>query len=156
MASTPEENAALIREFLTSVIAGGDTDALGIFLSEESADRHPGIDHMVDSESIGATYWNTLAAADLELSIDDIVATDEQAAVRGTVTGVHRESVLGEVPTESSFDIAIVWFCRIQNGRILDTWSLPSGSWLIRQLDAPLEAHEPISSHQTEQQNHET
>jgi hypothetical protein len=138
MASIHEENAALIREFLTTVVAGGDTDGLGIFLSGDPAIRHPVLDDRVDNDSIEGTYWSALAAANLNITIDDIVATDGKVAVRGTVTGIQRESLFGEVPTEGSFDIAIVWFCRVENGQILDTWSLPSEHWLVRQLDAPL------------------
>lgn len=139
MASTQEENAALIREFLTTVVAGGNTDALGIFLSGDSVDRQAVLDNRLDSEPVGTTYWSALAGADLNVTIDDIVAADEKVAVRGTVTGIHRESLVGGVPTGRSFEIAIVWFCRIENGQILEAWSLPSGSWLVGQLDALLE-----------------
>lgn len=137
MASIHEENAALIREFLTTVVAGGDTDGLGIFLRGDSDIRHPVLDDRVDNDSM-ERYWSALAAANLTITIDDIVATDEKVAVRGTVTGIQRESLFDEVPTEGSFDIAIVWFCRIENGQILETWSIPSEPWLVRQLDAPI------------------
>lgn len=138
MPSTQEENAALIREFLTTVVRGGDTDALGIFLSGDALDSQPVLDNRVDSERVGPTYWSALAAADLDITIDDIVAADEKVAVRGTITGIHRESLLDGIPTGGSVEFAIVWFCRIDNGQILETWSLPRGPWLVRQLDASL------------------
>lgn len=138
MESTPRENIALVREFLTTVVADSDTDALGIFLSGDAVDRQPVLDNRVDSGQVGATYWSALAAADLDITIDDIVATDEKVAVRGSVTGIHRGSPLAVVSTRRSIEIDIVWFCRIENGQIQETWSLPGESWLVGQLDAPL------------------
>lgn len=41
MASTREEGTALIREFLTTTVANGDTNGLSTSLSEGSVDRYP-------------------------------------------------------------------------------------------------------------------
>lgn len=135
MDSTRRENIALVREFLTTVVAEGDTNALRIFLSEDEVDRRPAFDAGVDSELVGDSYWSALAAADIDIMIDDIVATHQKVAVRGSVIGFPTGSLLAGGPTERSFDIATVWICRIENGQIQGTWSLPSESWLLSQLD---------------------
>lgn len=135
MDSTPRENIALVREFLTTVVAEGDTNALSIFLSEDEVDHRPASYAGVDSELVGASYWSALAAADLDITIDDIVATDQKVAVRGSVIGIPSGSLLAGEPTERSFEIATVWFCRVENGQIQETWSLPSESWLLGQLN---------------------
>ena len=41
MKTTREENAALVRRFLTDVVAGGDTDAVETLVTEDVADRNP-------------------------------------------------------------------------------------------------------------------
>lgn len=135
MVSTQQENAALVREFLTDVVAGGDTDALGVFLAEDAVDHQPVLEERWDSETATTTDWSALAAADVDITIDDVVAADDTVAVRGTVTGIHRESLVDLVPTGRSFEIAIAWFCRIENSRIVEIWSLPDRPALRRQLD---------------------
>lgn len=135
MDSTRRENIALVREFLTMVVAEGDTNALRIFLSGDEVDHRPAFEAVVDSELVGASYWSTLAAADLDITIDDIVATHQKVAVRGSVIGIPTGSLLAGEPTERSSEISTVWFCRVENGQIQETWSLPSESWLLSQLD---------------------
>jgi predicted ester cyclase len=39
-------------------------------------------------------------------------------------------------PTGRSFEIACAWFCRIENDRIAEIWSLPDGLGPLTQLDA--------------------
>lgn len=135
MATTQEENAAVIREFLTSAVASGDTDALGIFLREDAVDRRPVLAHEVESEMVRARYWQALAAADIRITINDIVAADENVAVRGILTQHHRGSTHHRKSSRHSFETAIAWFCRIENGQIVETWSLPDGQWLVEKLD---------------------
>ncbi len=137
MASTREENAALVREFLTSVVASGDTDALGIFLRQDAVDRRPVTDPGVRTDPGRAGYWRALATADIRITIDDVVTADETVAVRGRLTRCHRASMHDGDPIRHPFEIAVAWFCRIENGRIAETWSLPDGQWLMAQLDAP-------------------
>jgi len=108
MVATPRENAALVRGFLTDVVSGGDTDAVSAFL----------------------------AAGDVDITIDDVVAATDQVAVLGTVTGTHCESLMDLAPTARSFEIACAWFCRIEDGQIAAIYSLPDGLGLMQQVDA--------------------
>lgn len=140
MDSTPRENAALVRTFLTDIIAGGDTDALGIFVADDAVDHHPSVGMLPGVETASPGCSHVLAAADIDVTIDAIVAAEEKVAIRGTVTGIHRESLVDLVPTGRSFEIPVAWFCRIEDGRIAEMWSLPDGLELMRQLDAIPEA----------------
>lgn len=135
MVSASRKNAALVRRYLTDVVAGGDTDALGIFLTDDAMDYQPVLAEGMDAKTMPPTYWCILAAADIDIAIDAVVASDDQVAVRGTVTGIHRESLLDLVPTGRSFEIACVWFCRIKDDQIRGIWSLPDGLGLRQQLD---------------------
>lgn len=152
MVSASRKNATLVRRYLTDVVAGGDTDALGIFLTDDAMDYQPVLAERMDGETVPPTYWCILAAADIDIAIDAVVAANDQVAVRGTITGIHRESLLDLVPTGRSFEIACVWFCRIGDDRIKETWSLPDGLSLRQQLDATWdESPNRSSSHPTEQ-----
>lgn len=134
MASTPRDNAALVKEFLTGVIADDDTDALGIFLADGAVDHHV-MGYRPDIDTANPWCWRVLAAADIDITIENVVAAEEKVAIQGTVTGIHRDSLADLVPTGRSFEIAIAWFCRIEDGRIAEVWSLPDGLALTRQLD---------------------
>lgn len=132
--TTPQENAALVRRFLGDVVAGGDTAAVDALLAEDAADHNLVFGEW--QEGLTALGWRVLAAADVDVEIEDTVATGEKVAVRATVAGVHRESLMDLAPTGRPFTITCVWFCRVESGRIAEIWSLPDGLGLVRQLGA--------------------
>ncbi len=136
MASTSQENIALVRQFLNEVVAGGDTDALDIFLSDDAADHHPVLDKDLGTTSRPTAISRVLAAADVDISVDDTVAAADEVAVRGTVTGTHRASLVDAAPTGRTFAISFAWFFRIESGQIEEIWSIPDGPGLMRELNA--------------------
>lgn len=157
MAATPRENAALVRGFLTDVVGGGDTDAVSAFLAEDVIDHNLVFEGDHDHETASVLGWRVLAAADVDITIGDVVATTDRVAVLGTVTGTHRESLMNLAPTGRSFEIAHAWFCRIEDGRLTEIRSLPDGFGLMQQLGALPELSLDRSwSTQREHQNHET
>lgn len=135
MASTQEENAALVEEFLTTVVVGSDIEALDIFLIEDTGDQRSVEYCWLDCGMTESAYWSALATADIDIAIGNVVASDEAVAVRGTITGTHRELVVDWAPSRRSFEISVAWFCRIENGHIVRTWSIPHRPWLVLQLD---------------------
>jgi len=136
MRNTPEENAALVRRFLTDVVAGGDTAAADIFLTEDSTDHDLVFGERQGRDAVTTLSWRILAGADVGVEIDEVVATHERVAVRATVTGTHTEPLLELAPTGVSFEIDSAWFCRLRDGRIAEIRSLPDGLGLLRQLGA--------------------
>lgn len=147
MAGTPQENAALVRRFLTNVVAGGDTDAVSIFLADDVVDHNLVFEDAQGRGGVPALGWQVLAAADVDVEIAEIVAAEQQVAVRGIVTGIHRESLMDLAPTGASFEIDYVWFCHIDDGQIAAIHSLPDGLGLMHQLGAipDLRAHRPLT-----------
>lgn len=132
MTPTPRDNAALVGWFLADVVAGGDTDAVEVFLADDA------VDHNLVFGAYGEPTpgWRVLTGADVDVHAEAVVPARDRVAVRGTVTGTHRESLLDLAPTGSSFEIAHAWFCRIEDGRIAAIRSLPYGLGLLQQLDA--------------------
>lgn len=136
MAPTPRENAALVRRFLTDVVAGGDTDAAGTFLADDVVDRNLVFGNGRGRAAVTALGWRVLAAADVDVDLQTVVATGDRAAVCGAVSGTHRESLMDLAPTGATFEIAYAWFCRIDDGQIAEIRSLPDGLGLMQQLGA--------------------
>lgn len=136
MAATPQENAALVRGFLTNVVAGGDTDAVSVFLTDDVAEHNLVFGDETEREGMTALGWRVLASAEVTIDITNVVAADDSVAVHGTVSGRHCESLMDLAPTGESFTIAYAWFCRIDDGLISEIWSLPNGLGLMQQLGA--------------------
>ncbi len=136
MASPSRENAALVRRFLTDVVAGGDTNAVADFLTVDAGDHHLVFEGAQRRGTVTELGWQALASADADLHVEDVIASDDRVAARGRVTGTHRESLMDLAPTGRSFEIACAWFFRIENDQIAQIWSLPDGLGLLKQLDA--------------------
>ena len=136
MTTTPEENEALVRRFLSDVVAGRDTAAVDTFLAEDATDHNLVFGDRHEHKELTTLGWRVLAAADVDVEIEDIVATNQRVAVRATIAGTHQESLMDLAPTGRSFTITYAWFCRIADGRIAEVWSLPDGLGLLQQLDA--------------------
>ena len=136
MAPPSRENAALVRRFLLDVVACGDTNAVADLLAADVGDHHlvfEGDQHQGVATELGR---QALASADVDLHVEDVVASGERVAVRGRVTGTHQESLMDLAPTGRSFEIACAWFFRIEHDQIAEIWSLPDGLGLLTQLDA--------------------
>jgi len=137
MTTTPQENAALVRRFLTDVVAGGDIDALDAFVTEDVVDHNLVFGGGRNREMADVIGQSVLAAvSDVDFVIEDVVTEGDIVAVRATVGGTHEGSLFDLAPTGESFEIAYAWFYRIENGRIAEVWSLPDGLGLVQQLDA--------------------
>lgn len=136
MTSAPTETAALVRQILTAVVAGGDTDAVEMFLTEDVDGQNLVFGDRQRQEAITALGRRVLVGADVTFEVEDIVATDDRIAVRTTVIGTHCESVPDVAPAKESFELACAWFCWIDDGQITELWSLPDGLGLMEQLGA--------------------
>lgn len=136
MATPPKQNAALVRGFLTDVVGGGDTDAVPAYLAEDVVAHNLVFGDDGDRGPVTRLGWHVLAGASVDVRIADVIPRAEMVAVRGSVRGIHSESLMDLAPTGASFEIPHVWFCRVSDRRIAEIWSLPDGLGLMRQLDA--------------------
>ncbi|MFB6253552.1 MAG: ester cyclase [Halobacteriaceae archaeon] len=135
MSNPAQENEALIRRFLSDVVAGDDTAAIDAFTTKNFADHNLVVRKRNGSGQIQPFGLMALPTANIDITIEDIIATDDRVAVRTTVTGVHTGSLIDIGITGSAFEIAYVLFCKIEQGRIAEMWSLPDILSLVYQLD---------------------
>lgn len=116
------------------MVAGGDVAAADAFLGEEVEVTNHVFGRGSGYQSTDAVNWSALTSADLDIAIDDVVATADAVTVRATLTGIDRGSLLDLASMDQPFEIACTWFCRIDDGRIAEVWSLPDGFGLLQQL----------------------
>lgn len=134
MGTTQRENAALVRRFLSDVVAGGDTDAVDAFVADDLVEYNLVFGDAEGREGVTELGWKVLAGADVDVTVADVVASRERVAVRATVSGTHEESLVDLAPTGVAFEIAYVWFCRVVGDEITEIWSFPDGLGLLNQL----------------------
>ena len=62
------------------------------------------------------------AFPDVHLTVDDIVAEGEKAAVRFTITGTHKGEVRGVPPTSKKVTVWGISIDRIAGGKFVESW----------------------------------
>jgi steroid delta-isomerase-like uncharacterized protein len=71
---------------------------------------------------------------DLAMAVDDILVSGDRAAVRYTVSGTHLGEFEGHAPTGKLFRIEQVYFVRIEDGKIAESWGVWDKYGLYEQL----------------------
>lgn len=146
MPTEAEENASLVRRFLTDVVADGDRGGLEAFVSENVTFRDLTVGDGVGVAGMSSLGRGMLAGADVDVEVVQTVAEDDLVAVRTRVSGT-----IGGLPVEfgssgGSFEIPYVAFYRIADGRIIEVWSLHDGLGLVKQLNGLSKSVESPSS----------
>ena len=132
MADTPQR---LVERFYEEVWNRADETVASEILAEDFAFRgslgpeRRGQDDFID-------YMRSIHAAlgAYTCIIDDLVATDDEAAARMTFEGIHRGTFFGVAPTGKTVRWAGAAFFRITEGRIAALWVLGDVDSVKRQL----------------------
>ena len=74
---------------------------------------------------------------DLHLTLEDIVAYEDRAAVRWTAAGTHDGDQLGVPAAHRQVRLTGIDIIRVADGRIVERWAAVDTPGLLRQLDAP-------------------
>lgn len=97
-------------------------------------------DVMVEGDIIGAEgmkqYFQQLhtAFSDTSYSVEDIIAEDDRVIVRGRARGKHTGEFNGIPATNKSFDVTDAIEFKLKDGKIVESWTIPDGLSMMRQL----------------------
>jgi predicted ester cyclase len=69
-----------------------------------------------------------------DLTIVDLVATDDTVWFRNRATGVNTGEVMGRPATGRSFDITVIDIVRFNDGKIVEHWGVPDQLGMLLQL----------------------
>lgn len=130
MGMESEENASLVRRYLTDVVADGDVEALDALVADSATDHAPS----VTTDEVDPLVRGVLSAADVDVEIAQIVASGDWVAVRAIISGTVAGFPSDDVAAGRSFEVPHVSFYRIEEGRIAESWSLHDGLGLATQL----------------------
>jgi steroid delta-isomerase-like uncharacterized protein len=130
-----QANAALVRESFEAFNAGDTTRLLTVVAPDL-------VMHLAEApEPIrGRETWQQgfemmkRAFPDLEAHIDDVVAAEDQVAVRVTFQGTHAGEFLGIPATGRAIHYVSHEFYRLEGGVIAEEWICSDTASLFRQL----------------------
>jgi predicted ester cyclase len=71
---------------------------------------------------------------DLNLTIEEIIASGDKTWARITGRGTHQGIFMGRPPTDKSFAITVIDICRFENDRIAEHWGVADRLSLMAQL----------------------
>ena len=108
--TTPQENAATVREFIQRVLNEGDITFAEKMLSEAFVDHNP----MPGStgDKAGAIAMFTMMreqTPDMHIEIEDVIASGNKVAVRSSMNGTDTNGFMpGMPPTNKSFSMGAI------------------------------------------------
>lgn len=76
----------------------------------------------------------TEAFPDFEATIDELIAEDGLSAMRVTLRGTHEGPFMGFEPSGDRFEIQNMVFTRVEDGKIVERWTLPDTLSMLQQL----------------------
>jgi len=108
--TTPQENAATIRELIQRVLNEGDIGFAEKTLSEGYIERNPMPGGTADKA--GAIAMFTMMrqqTPDMQIEVEDVIASGNKVAVRSTMTGTDTEGFMpGMSPTGKPFSMGAI------------------------------------------------
>lgn len=95
------------------------------------------INHSLPAGRQGLKQWITIfrtAFPDLHCTVEDEIYEQDKFAAHWTMRGTHRGPFLGNRPTGRPIIVQGIIFARIENGQILENWTLVDQMGLLQQL----------------------
>jgi predicted ester cyclase len=124
MSQAEQANKAVVRRLVAEVLNGGRLEA---------------IDELFAPELVAeARAWITPFRAsfpDVDMEVVDLIAEGDRVVGRFTCSATHLGDWLGHAPTGRRFErVDEVAIFRLDDGRIVDSWSLEDSLSRLRQL----------------------
>jgi steroid delta-isomerase-like uncharacterized protein len=93
---------------------------------------------VVDAASLGDFFAGMWAAVpDACVSLDDVVAQDDRAAVRLTLSGTHEGELMGVPASHQPLTFAVISILRFdEDGRIAERWNVADFLTMLQQMGA--------------------
>lgn len=115
------ENKQIGHRFAEEVLDNGNYDRIEELVAEDFVDHTP----------FGEPRE---AMPDLHREVDDVIATDEKAVIRYTLTGTQEGEFEGAPPTGEEMEIAGVGISRIEDGKLAEARYVQAMSRAMIQL----------------------
>ena len=129
-----ESNKAIARK-LTELLDLGDENKLKDILSPDFISHFAGLPEPLDREQyIMVNHAAKTAFADLNRTVEDVIAESDKVTVRITARGTHTGVFQGVVGTGKLTKISGIAIRRIAEGKITEEWVVNDQLGLLQQL----------------------
>lgn len=122
-------------ERLGAAVNSGKLEALREVFAPTVIDRDPAADQGAGPEGFIKFFTEFRAAfPDLNISVEQLVADDDNVAIAYTVTGTHQGDFLGIPATGRQIKARGVQIARFQKGQIVERWGSSDQLGILQQL----------------------
>ncbi len=119
---TANNEAVVIREIEEVWNSDGDLDVIDDLVAKDVVYHSPMMDMEGRDEYREAAKEARTIFTDLEMSVEDVVPTDEKVAVRYIVRGTHSGEMMGIEPTDERIEMTGILIDRIEDGKIQERY----------------------------------
>ncbi len=114
---TTEENKTIVRRFMLEVLQTGNMSLVDQLCAPNYVNRMTG-QGIESFKQIGGMLKS--AISDYHLTIENLVAEDDQVVARFTMTGTITGSILGSKPSGKAISVRGLTYYRLSNGKIVE------------------------------------
>ncbi|HET9149114.1 MAG TPA: ester cyclase [Alphaproteobacteria bacterium] len=130
-----EENIAAVKRWGAEVANQGKFDVLDDILAPNFVDHDPAPDQGPGIEGLKGFFRAFRAAfPDLSTEVEELVASDNEIAMRYTVRGTHQGSFMGVPPTGKRFEAAALQIAKFKDGKCVERWGSTDELGILEQL----------------------
>ena len=128
-----EQNIAATRRLIDEGFTGGNLAICDELISPDALEHQrgskAGIEGTKDTIRTLRSWFS-----DFELTIVDLIASDDTVWFRNRATGVNTGEVMGRPATGRSFDITVMDIVRFADGKMVEHWGVPDQLGMLIQL----------------------
>jgi predicted ester cyclase len=133
---TPSENAAIVRRWFDEVWNQRRDATVHELLDPSSVGHLEGLVAHGVAEFFAARSFLLKAFPDLRVTVEAVLADEDEAAVRWAAEGRHEGELLGIAATGRPIAIRGMTWLRLSNGRIVKGWDSWNQGRLMNELRA--------------------
>ncbi len=129
---TTELYQAAFRRVIAEAFNQGHYDVLRDHFHPDFVEHQFGLHPTIEGMQGDIRFLRT-AFPDFNLTIEDMVVSEDRLWARMTARGTNRGGFMGP-PNGKSFEIAVFDLCRFEHGKIVEHWGSPDRFALLAQL----------------------
>jgi len=139
-----ELNEMIVRRFVDAVINRGDDSAMRELVHPKYLYRAP--NQELRGRDALKVFFNTYRKGlpDLNVSIDDLVASGDKVVISITLNGTHTGDLMGIPATGKPLSVHGMVISRLEDGQIVEEWEILDMLGLVQQLGVvslPFQGH---------------
>ena len=129
------ENERLARRVPEDIATEGKFDLIEEVFAEDAVEHGAFLQDArgIDEIRTGLERFRS-AFPDFRAAVEDAVTQGDTVAMRLTIRGTHQGEFMATEPTNKSFEVGVMVFTRIEDGKIVERWVQPDLFGLMQQL----------------------